>query len=331
MERRILGKTGLAVSVLGFGAAEIGFGVEREKAERLLLQALENGLNLIDTAECYNNSEDFIGSSLAARRKEVYLMTKCGHKDHWELDAWKPKELKRSIEHSLKKLRTDYVDVLQLHGCNERLLRDGAVIEVLQKAKADGKARFIGYSGDEQAAAYAVACGAFDTLQTTLNFADQKPLDALIPAAQEKNMGLIAKRPVANAVWRRKHIPPQVDKSLSARLKRIDSLWVRLKIARLKQKLLKLGPINNFWDYGPRIKELNFDFIESDPEESLSTALRFTLAAPGVHCAIVGTTNPQHWIQNLHAVMKGPISEAEFAAIRKHWLEKRDPQWKTMG
>jgi aryl-alcohol dehydrogenase-like predicted oxidoreductase len=106
------------VSVLGFGGSEIGF----ERAEpgivrRLLREALDAGLNVIDTAECYGDSEALVGQAVADRRSEYLLFTKCGHFEGTGRDDWSPASLEKSIARSLARLRTDHVDLLQLHTC----------------------------------------------------------------------------------------------------------------------------------------------------------------------------------------------------------------------
>ena len=163
METRQFGKTDMKVSVLGFGGAEIGF----EKASvdvvgRVLGDALDAGLNVIDTAECYLQSEELIGQAVAARRSEFYLFTKCGHPEGPYVGDWRPESLLRSIERSLQRLKTDRVDLVQLHSCSEEELRKGDVIAALQDAPANkGYTRYIGYSGDGQAARYAIECRRF--------------------------------------------------------------------------------------------------------------------------------------------------------------------------
>ena len=209
MEKRQLGKTDMQVSVLGFGGAEIGFeGAAEETVARLLGDALDAGLNVIDTAECYMNSEELIGQVAADRRKDYYLFSKCGHPQGWGSEDWSKAGLLRSIERSLKRLRTDRLDLMQLHSCSEAELRKGDVIEALEEAKRRGHTRYIGYSGDGAAARYAVECGRFDTLQTSVSIADQEALDLTLPLARQHDMGVIAKRPIANAVWRHAEKPP---------------------------------------------------------------------------------------------------------------------------
>lgn len=89
MEKRIFGKTGMNVSVLGFGGAEIGFeGAAQATVQKLLYESLDQGLNTIDTAECYVNSEELIGNAVGKRRQEFFLFTKCGHTDATFQPAW---------------------------------------------------------------------------------------------------------------------------------------------------------------------------------------------------------------------------------------------------
>ncbi len=294
MEKRTFGKTGLQVTPLGFGGAEIGYeGAAPDTVEKLLNAALDAGLNVIDTAECYLNSEEMIGKAVAHRRGDYHLFTKCGHADGMDKPDWSAPALLRSIDRSLQRLRTDRLDLIQLHSCSEELLRKGEVIEALQKAKAAGKARFIGYSGDSTAARYAIECGAFDALQTSVSIADQEAIDLTLPLAVKANLGVIAKRPIANAAW-------------------------------------KTGskPVSSYHHaYWERLRALKYDFLGRDLNEAVATALRFTLSVPGVHTAIVGTTNPGRWKQNADLVARGPLPETEYRAIRERWKAVAKADW----
>src|SRR5216117_164403 len=98
MERRRLGRTEMMASVLGFGGSEIGYqGVSARTVSRLLGSALDTGLNVVDTAECYDDSEVLIGRAIGARRREFHLFTKCGHAGTWGRADWRPAALSRSI------------------------------------------------------------------------------------------------------------------------------------------------------------------------------------------------------------------------------------------
>jgi aryl-alcohol dehydrogenase-like predicted oxidoreductase len=295
MERRQLGKTDMQVSVLGFGGSEIGYeNASRETVAKLLNSALDAGLNVIDTAECYEGSEELIGATVGNRRNDYYLFTKCGHPRGIGSEDWSIPSLLESIERSLERLQTDHIDLIQLHGCSESILRKGDVISALQTAQEKGYSRYIGYSGDSVAAKYAVESGAFDTLQTSINIADQEALDLTLPLARERQVGVIAKRPIANAAWKEEHKP-------------IESYH------------------HVYWD---RLQKLQYDFIRAGPlEKSIAHALRFTLSVPGVHTAIVGTSNPGRWSQNAKMIETGSLSDGEFNAIRQRWDDIRARTW----
>jgi aryl-alcohol dehydrogenase-like predicted oxidoreductase len=296
MEKRRLGKTDMEVSVLGFGGAEIGHEkAPQDRVSELLNSALDAGLNVIDTAECYYGSEELIGSAIGKRRDEFYLFTKCGHPHGMESASnWSQNSILQSIQRSLERLQTDRVDLVQLHSCSETELRKGEAINALKVARERGYTRYIGYSGDSRAAHYAVECGAFDTLQTSISIADQEAIDLTIPLAREKQMGVIAKRPIANAAWKGGHKP-------------IDSYH------------------HEYWE---RLRKLNYEFLRHDElEKTISIALRFTLSVPGVHTAIVGTKNPKRWQENAKLITEGSLPQEDFRAIRNRWEEYAPRIW----
>ncbi len=295
MEKRQLGKTDMEVSVLGFGGAEIGYeAATPETVKELLNSALDAGLNVIDTAECYEGSEELIGDAVGGRRDQFYLFTKVGHPRGVGSEDWSPASILESIERSLQRLKSDRLDLIQLHSCSEGVLQKGDAIAALQTARERGYTRYIGYSGDSRAAKFAVESGAFDTLQTSINIADQEAIDVTVPLARERNMGVIAKRPIANAAWRSGRKP-------------IDSYQ------------------HTYWD---RLRKLDYEFIRARPlEQSIRHALRFTLSVPGVHTAIVGTAKPERWQENAHLLEAGALGEAEFEGIRSRWDEIAPRTW----
>ena len=149
MEYRTLGKTGLEVSVLGFGGAEIGyFDKKLGTVHELLNTAIDKGLNLVDTAAAYFTSEELIGQAIGTRRNEIVLMSKCGALDGFTRSDWSKAGILETITTSLKLLRTDFLDVEQLHSCDREVLERGEVIEALIVAKERGYIRYAGYSGD---------------------------------------------------------------------------------------------------------------------------------------------------------------------------------------
>ncbi|MGC3996020.1 MAG: aldo/keto reductase [Anaeromyxobacter sp.] len=199
---RDLGTTGLRVSALGLGAGQVGDArLSEDDAGRLLNTALDLGVTLVDTARGYGLSEERIGRHLAHRRKDFVLSTKVGYGVEGEPD-WTAGCVRRGIDQALGRLRTDVIDVVLLHSCGEDRLRDEALLSVLDQARQAGKIRAAGYSGENQPLGYAVASGRFGVVECSVNFCDQRVLDEALPAARGRGLGLIAKRPIANAPWR---------------------------------------------------------------------------------------------------------------------------------
>ena len=282
----------METSILGFGGSEIGYQrISGRTVARLLGSALDAGLNVIDTAECYENSEQLIGKALGARRSQVHLFTKCGHGGGWSREDWRPSALLTSIERSLGRLATDHLDLIQLHSCSLAQLRKGDVIAALERARERGWVRYVGYSGDGEAARYAIECGRFDTLQTSVSIADQQALDLTLPLARERGMGVIAKRPLANVAWRYPRKPAE----------------------------------SYYQDYWSRLRALDYDFLKGDA--AVATALRFTLSVPGVHTAIVGTTKPDRWPANAALLSAGALPAPEMERIRARWRQVGDASW----
>ncbi len=268
MEMAILGRTGLKVSRLGAGLYEIGLLADVAAAGRLLNTALNGGINFLDTAACYDNSEEWIGRTISHRRQEYVLATKAGHvTGGYQGEEWTPKTITDSIDRSLVRMRTDYVDLVQLHSCGVDILERGQVTQALLDARQAGKTRFIGYSGDNQAALWAIECGHFDTLQTTFNLVSQQARKDTFSRAKAKGMGIIVKRPIANAWW---DAPPGLDQTRD---------WYRQRA----QAMLDMGPISK--TLGPIVLSLGF-----------------TLAHEQVDTAIVGTANPEHMRINIQLV-----------------------------
>ena len=156
----------------------------------------------MDTAACYGNSEELVCRAIGDRRDEFVLSTKAGHvAGDYAGQSWIAKTVRDSIERSLRRMRTDHLDIVHLHSCSVEILERGDVIRALQDAKREGKTNHIGYSGDNKAAVWAVESGLFDTLQTSFNLVDQIARTRLFAGAEYQGMGIIAKRPIANAAW----------------------------------------------------------------------------------------------------------------------------------
>jgi aryl-alcohol dehydrogenase-like predicted oxidoreductase len=214
MQHRPLGRTGLQVSDIGFGALEIGrpWGIRSpedpglppslEEVDRLLRRALDLGINFIDTAAAYEDSEERIGRTIPDLRDDYYLATKFGERfrtgegSHYDFSA--PAAM-GFLETSLRLLKTDYVDLWQIHcGANDlQTVTSEETMGAMLAAKAQGKARFLGVSpGSVEAAMAAIESGVYDTLQLTYNLYDRAMEETVLPAAKAANVGVIIKWPL---------------------------------------------------------------------------------------------------------------------------------------
>ena len=151
MEKRSFGNTGLQVTTLGYGAMEFRH-VDEAQAERLLKSVLDAGINFIDTSPDYGPSEDVIGKFISGRRDEYYLATKCGCNipirggENAPRHIWTGDQVRHNIEHSLTRLKTDYIDVWQVHSADPTELAQSDVLETMLSIKAEGKVRYIAVS-----------------------------------------------------------------------------------------------------------------------------------------------------------------------------------------
>ena len=186
MQQTIFGKTGLTVSRTGFGCIPIQR-IPYEESTALLQHAYEHGVTLYDTANSYTTSEDRIGTALHHVRSKIVLCTKS--------HALSSGELMENIENSLRMLRTDYIDLLQIHNPPfvPRPGREDGLYDCLLKARAQGKIRFIGItSHSRERAQEAVLSGLYDTLQYPLSYLSMDEELALIDLCRNHNMGMLA-------------------------------------------------------------------------------------------------------------------------------------------
>lgn len=194
MEKRILGRTGWAVSIIGFGAIKLPR-VDLKECEALLNRALDGGINFIDTADCYGDSEEKIGRALRKRRKDFFLSTKVDERDG--------PGVRRKLERCLRRLRTDWIDLLFFHdvrgGEYEKIFSAGG-LEELKKAQKEGKVSQIGISIHSSLSLMrrAIESGVFSVLMVAYSAIDEDRLTAdLLPLAASQGVGLVAMKPLA--------------------------------------------------------------------------------------------------------------------------------------
>jgi len=281
MIKKVLGRTGLEVTQLGYGSMGIRgpktWGVRvvsEEAADEFLNSVLDAGINFIDTSPDYGISEQRIGQYISSRRNEFYLATKCGcvytqHEDYLEMNHfWKKEVIQRNIETSLRRLRTDYVDVLQFHGGGAETLKREGLIELLMDFRDQGMVRFIGASSSVPHLPALIELGVFDTFQIPYScLAPQH--DDLITRAAETGAGIIIRGGIAQG-------GPDAE--------------------------IQRPALNDIWTWA------KLDEVLSDGMNRAELVLRHTISHPHCDTTIVGTCNAAHLAENLAAVTKGPLS-----------------------
>lgn len=289
MITRSLGKTGLTVSALGFGAGHIGSPhLSESHVEAVLSAAIDHGITFFDTARSYDLSEQRLGRFFKGRRDQAVIATKVGYGVPGVAD-WSYDAVRIGIEDALRNLDTEVIDVVFLHSCSLHDLKWGEAVRALTDARQAGKIRAAGYSGENEALGWAVESGAFDVIECSVNLCDQRCISWQVDSAMRRGMGVVAKRPLANAPWRFAEVP-KGDYA--------EEYWWR-------------------W---------NTMHLDRQGHGKLETAIRFSAFTPGVGTAIVGTSRVEHLAQCAAEVAKGPLSDDLYRLIRAAF-HASDPGW----
>ena len=270
MIKRTLGKTGLEVTVLGHGAMEVrGEDVSEDEADRILNAVLDGGINFIDTAYDYGMSEERIGKFISRRRSEFFLATKCGctiEKGH----VWTRENLLHNIETSLSRMKTDYVDIWQMHNPSVEEVRGEDLVKVMEEVKASGKVRHISISSTLPHITTYIGEGNLETYQIPYSALYREHED-VIGVAADAGVGTIIRGGVEKG-----------EPGVSSREKKV-----------------------NRWDTWEKAK---LDDLLSPGESRTAFLLRFTITHPGMHTTIVGTRNPDHLAENIKTMEVGELA-----------------------
>lgn len=211
MQKTVLGKTGLEVSRVGFGVLPLQR-VSMDMAKRILVKAFENGINFFDTARAYSDSEEKIGNALSSVRKQIILATKTHAGDR--------ETFRRHLETSLEKLKTDYIDIYQLHNPKKLPVLGNELYEAMVEAKKKGYIRHIGVTNHSlENARLAVQSGLYETLQYPLNHISTPEELEMAISCQEKGVGFIAMKALSGGLitnaetsfgflWQYPHVVP---------------------------------------------------------------------------------------------------------------------------
>ena len=288
----VLGRTGIEVSRLGYGTWEIEGRIEGNPLSRpisakqvstLLNTALDSGMSIIDMADCYGHAEEFVGRSVSHRRSEFVIATKCGC--HWRgrSRSTPPKQFTqesvfKNVDRSLRRLKTDYVDILQLHNPHAAQVEDNELIDALQEVQRQGKARWIGISSDMPLLAPLAEFDELDVFQVGYQ-PMQRESEEWIARLGDDGRGIIIRSRAAKG-------QPHYEGTLAYTQGRIASgpgTWVNFEKAGL-------------------------DELRDDGDSRVAFMLRYTISLPQAHTVVVGTQSLDHMQENVSAVQRGPLS-----------------------
>jgi aryl-alcohol dehydrogenase-like predicted oxidoreductase len=292
LARRTLGRTGLEVTTLGFGAMELrgvpmGPKISDDEAERLLNAVLDEGINFIDTSIDYGRSEELIGRAIAHRRDEYVLASKCGcvpgqpgGSDH----VHTAENIRHGVEHSLRTMKTDHLDLVQFHRslAPDEFDADGGLAEALA-LRDEGKVRFIGVSGTLPNLDTQIDMGVFDAFQIPYSALQRQHEDVMTKAA-EAGMGVIVRGGVARGV---------------------PEDWENRRYYMVSPEAMR-----GYWEEA-RLDEL------ADGASPTAFLLRFTLSHPALDTTIVGTRNLEHLRANLATAALGPLPDDVLAEAKR--------------
>ena len=292
MKYRRLGKSGLEVSVIGIGTYQFGgeWGKDftQREVDAILGAAADCGINIIDTAECYGDhlAEQLVGGYLRHDRSRWIVATKFGHRFHGFQDRsrlWRPEDVRRQIEESLRALRTDYIDVLQYHSpSNEELLTSG-LKDLLELEVQAGKIRHIGISLKSN------LCRSSDTfqvqkapelnvqvMQILYNRLERTAEEGIFPVCQEMDLGVITRVPLASGLLSGKYESGSTFPENDVRAHRERSALEDMlrEVERIRREELPEGMFLSSW------------------------ALTWCLKHPAVSCVIPGCKSVQQVLQN---------------------------------
>ncbi len=306
MRFRILGKTGLKVSEVGFGGWQIGgdaygnsYGPTDDKTSIAAIQrALELGCNFFDTADVYGHghSEELLGQALCQKRDDVILATKVGGDFYHGPPRmnFSPDYIEFALTKSCERLQTDHVDLYQLHNPPTAFLKNESIFRVLEKLKEKGKIRHYGLSiHDPQEGIQAIRTGHPEAIQVVFNILRQEAKNQLFQVAKENGVGIIAREPLANGFLTGKYTPDNTFTTGDIRHHFPRNYILNLVVAA---------------------EQLHF--LESKTRTLAQAALRFALDQAEVSTVIPGIKSPQQADENLTASELPSLTGEELMRVR---------------
>ena len=322
MNYRKLGKSGLEVSEISLGTWQVGgkWGskFDLELADSIIREAIDNGVNFIDTADVYSDgeSEKAVGKAVRASGREVGIATKCGRQINPHVNkGYTPAVLRAYVEDSLKRIGTDCVDLIQLHCPPTEVYYRPEIFGEFERLRDEGKIRNLGVSVEKvEEAIKAIEYENVTTVQMIYNIFRQRPHERLFSMAREKNVGLIIRVPLASGLLTGKF-------ASDTRFAPGDHRFFNRNGMMFDKGETFAGvPYDRGLQAVTRLKEL---FPAALPLAQL--ALRWILMRDEVSCIIPGASSPEQVRSNIEASALPPLTDEQLSAIRQIYEEDIRP------
>ncbi len=322
MKYRKLGKTGFEVSELSLGTWQVG-GKWGEKfdhsiAERILNEAVDAGINFIDTADVYNDgeSEAAVGKLLKKRSERIYVASKCGRQLNPHIsEAYQPEVLRRFVEDSLRRLKIDTLDLIQLHCPPTPVYYRPEIFELFDRLKQEGKILHLGVSVEKvEEALKAIEYPNVTTVQIIFNMFRQRPADLFFTEARKKDVGIIVRVPLASGLLTGKY-------SANTTFSEGDHRNFNREGAAFDK-----GETFSGIDYMKGLEAVEELRSVFPGQENLAPlALRWILMHKEVSCVIPGASRPEQVQSNLQALGYPNLTEDQLKQVKSVYDSKIRP------
>ncbi len=313
MKYRILGKTGLKVSEISLGTWQVGgrWGerFSHDNADKILHTAVDHGVNFIDTADVYGDgeSEKAVGRLKRSRSETIYIATKCGRRLQPHVNkSYTPDALRKFVEDSLKNMGIDTIDLIQLHCPPTEVYYRPEIFEIFEKLAAEGKIRYLGVSVEKvEEALKAIEYSNVSTVQIIFNIFRQRPKELLFQQALKKNIGIIARVPLASGLLSGKFSADTVFLPGDHRYFNRDG------------SAFDKGETFSGIDYQLGLQAVD-ELKKAFPHVSLpALALQWILMFHEVSCIIPGASSPGQVISNVSAADMDMLTDEQMKTIEK--------------
>ncbi len=312
MNYRKLGNTGINVSEISLGTWQVGgkwgSGFDDKNAAYILNEAVDNGVNFIDTADVYENgqSERAVGKLIRSRKEKIYVATKCGRFINPHVnEGYQPQSVRKYVEQSLKNMDLDCIDLIQLHCPPTEVYYRQEIFEEFEKLKEEGKIAHLGVSVEKvEEGLKAIEYPIVETVQIIFNMFRHRPAELFFQEAKKRNIGIITRVPLASGLLTGKF-------NATTEFSNEDH-----RHFNRKGEVFDQGETFSGIDYNLALEAVD-QLVELFPKETalVHYALKWILMYKEVSCVIPGVSKIAQLHSNLETLNIPDLSDEELKAV----------------